>query len=81
LLHSATQFHPFSTLPWDDQYPLHHRAIDQSLGSRLAGTVTLETGDSLTSLSYAFDGGTAMPIAFNATTGAFGQGLDLTKSA
>jgi hypothetical protein len=31
LLHSATQFHPFSTLPWDDQYPLHHRAIDQSL--------------------------------------------------
>ena len=21
LLHSATQFHPFSTLPWDDQYP------------------------------------------------------------
>src|SRR6516162_5695843 len=31
ILHSATQFHPFSTLPWDDQYPLHHRAIDQSL--------------------------------------------------
>src|SRR6516164_302882 len=22
ILHSATQFHPFSTLPWDDQYPL-----------------------------------------------------------
>ena len=20
ILHSATQFHPFSTLPWDDQY-------------------------------------------------------------
>src|SRR6516165_5958565 len=31
ILHSATQFHPFSTLPWDDQYPLHHWAIDQSL--------------------------------------------------
>ena len=30
LLHSVTQFHPFSTLPWDDQYPLHHPAIDQS---------------------------------------------------
>jgi hypothetical protein len=30
LLHSATQFHPFSTLPWDDQYPLHHPDIDQS---------------------------------------------------
>src|SRR6516165_6419270 len=23
----ATQFHPFSTLPWDDQYPLHHPDI------------------------------------------------------
>src|SRR6516165_3772365 len=25
LLHSATQFHPFSTLPWDDQYPASNR--------------------------------------------------------
>src|SRR6516165_7289444 len=35
LLHSATQFRPFSTLPWDDQYPndqypLHHPDIDQN---------------------------------------------------
>src|SRR6516225_9696075 len=48
ILHSATQFHPFSTLPWDDQYPLHHRAIDQSLreGNRLP----------LASSAIAFDG-------------------------
>jgi hypothetical protein len=48
-------------------------------GSHLTGAVTLETGDTLTSLSYAFDGGAKMPIAFDPTTGAFDQGLDLTK--
>jgi hypothetical protein len=47
--------------------------------SHLTGAVTIETGDSLTGLSYAFDGGTTMPLAFDASTGAFDQGLDLTK--
>jgi hypothetical protein len=48
-------------------------------GSHLTGAVTLETGDSLTSFSYAFDGGTKMPISFDPTTSAFDQALDLTK--
>jgi hypothetical protein len=47
-------------------------------GARLTGAVTLETGDSLTSLSYAFDGGTKMPLAFDASSGAFDQALELT---
>src|SRR5262249_53101927 len=36
--------------------------------SHLTGAVTLETGDSLTGLSYAFDGGITMPLAFDAGT-------------
>jgi hypothetical protein len=46
--------------------------------SHVTGAVTLETGDSLTSLFYTFDGATKMPISFDATTGAFDQALDLT---
>jgi hypothetical protein len=48
-------------------------------GARLAGTITLESGDRLTGLSYAIDSGTKVPLAFNAITGAFDQVLDLTK--
>jgi hypothetical protein len=48
-------------------------------GARLTGTVGIETRDSLTSLSYAFDGSTTVPLAFDPTTGAFDQALDLTK--
>jgi hypothetical protein len=48
-------------------------------GSHLTGSATVETGNALTSLTYALDGGTKMPISFDATTGAFDQAIDLTK--
>src|SRR5262249_56837120 len=49
-------------------------------GDSLEGTVAVEAGNSLTALSYSFDGGIAMPIAFDAT-GAFDQALDLSALA
>jgi hypothetical protein len=48
-------------------------------GAELAGTVTTEPGVALTALSYAFDGGAAMPIGFDPATGNFDQALDLSK--
>jgi hypothetical protein len=48
-------------------------------GAELAGTVTTETGVTLTALSYAFDGGTAMPMRFDPTTSSFDQSLDLSQ--
>jgi hypothetical protein len=50
-------------------------------GARLTGTVTLPAGDSITALSYTFDGGVTVPVAFDPTTGAFDQALDLSKLA
>jgi hypothetical protein len=46
--------------------------------SRLAGTAD-PTGSTLISLSYAFDGGQAVPVSFDATTGQFDTALDLAK--
>ena len=43
----------------------------------LTGTATT-SGAALVALSYAFDGGTSMPVAFNAD-GSFSQALDLSK--
>ncbi len=50
-------------------------------GAVLDGTVNTEAGVSLTALSYTIDGGTAVPIQFDAATGAFDQGPDLTHLA
>jgi hypothetical protein len=50
-------------------------------GAALIGTVTPEAGDSIVALSYAFDGGAAMPIGFDPTTGGFDQTLNLTDLA
>ncbi len=47
----------------------------------LAGTISVEAGDSLTGLSYDFDGGIKMPLAFDPATGAFDQTLDFSKLA
>ena len=47
-------------------------------GEHLAGTAD-PTGSSLVSLTYAFDGGTANPVTFNAFTGAFDVPLDYSK--
>jgi hypothetical protein len=52
-----------------------------SAGEHLTGTAAVETGDTLAALSYAFDGGTAMPVGFNATSGTFDQVLELTHLA
>jgi methionine-rich copper-binding protein CopC len=46
-------------------------------GATLTGTVTT-SGPALVALSYSFDGGTSMPVAFN-TDGSFSQALDLSK--
>jgi hypothetical protein len=46
-------------------------------GAVLAGTVTT-SGAKLTALCYAFDGGTSMPVSFDAT-GAFNEALDLSR--
>ena len=37
LLHSGTQFHPFSTLPWDDQYLLFPGMTNTLYTKRFAG--------------------------------------------
>ena len=50
-------------------------------GARLTGAVTLPAGDTITALSYAFDGGVIVPVAFDPTTDAFDQALDLSKLA
>ena len=47
-------------------------------GAVLDGTVATENGVALNALSYAIDDGTAMPISYDATTGALDQVLDLT---
>jgi hypothetical protein len=50
-------------------------------GATITGTVAPEAGDSIVAFSYAFDGGAAMPIGFDPTTGAFDQALNLTDLA
>jgi hypothetical protein len=46
--------------------------------SHLTGTAD-PTGSTLATLSYAFDGGTAMPMSRDAASGAFDQTLDLSR--
>jgi PKD repeat protein len=53
-------------------------ASDLMAGTTLTGTMTGH-GAAITAVSYAFDGGTAMPIVFDTTTGTFSQALDLSK--
>ena len=48
-------------------------------GAMLDGAVTTEAGVALTALSYAFDGGGAVPVNFDATSGAFDQALNLSQ--
>ena len=50
-------------------------------GAMFDGTVTTEAGVALTALSYAFDGGAAVPLGFDATSGAFDQALNLSQLA
>jgi hypothetical protein len=48
-------------------------------GAMLQGTAIAQSGSTLTGLSYKFDNGTATPVAFDASTGAFDQALDLSR--
>ncbi len=48
--------------------------------TRVSGTAN-PTGSSITSLHYKFDGGTSMPITFDAATGVFDDQLDLSRLA
>jgi hypothetical protein len=47
-------------------------------GAVFDGTITTESGVALNALAYVFDGGMSVPVAFDASTGAFDQALDLT---
>ena len=47
--------------------------------SVLDGTIGVEAGDTLQSLTYSFDGGVATPVVANPTTGAFDTPLNLTS--
>ncbi len=47
-------------------------------GATLIGTVTT-SGPALTMLNYAFDGGSTIPVAFDASDGSFSQAIDLSK--
>ena len=49
-------------------------------GDTLTGTATT-SGPALVALSYAFDGGQAMPVTFSAADGSFNQALDMSKLA
>ncbi|WP_291862968.1 Ig-like domain-containing protein, partial [Accumulibacter sp.] len=51
-----------------------------STASRLAGTAD-PTGSTLVSLTYAFDGGRAIPVAFDPASGDFDSALDLSALA
>jgi hypothetical protein len=51
-----------------------------SLGTQLTGTANTSGAVALVALNYAFDGGTAMPVAFN-SDGSFSQELELSKLA
>jgi hypothetical protein len=46
--------------------------------SHLTGTVS-GPGSAVTALSYLFDGGSSIPLSFDASSGAFDQALDLSK--
>ncbi|MDA9391354.1 hypothetical protein WN73_11870, partial [Bradyrhizobium sp. CCBAU 45394] len=48
------------------------------VSSHLAGTAD-PTGSGLAALSYEFENGTAIPVGFNSSTGAFDTALDLSK--
>jgi hypothetical protein len=50
-------------------------------GAALVGSVIAGSGDSVVAFSYAFDSGTAVPLAFTPGSGAFSQPLDLTDLA
>src|SRR5262249_1481432 len=47
-------------------------------GATLTGTPTT-SGPAIVALSYAFDGGGSMPLAFSASDGSFSQTLDLSR--
>lgn len=49
-----------------------------TVASRLIGTVS-GTGSAITKLTYAFDGGTAMPITIDPVSGVIDEPLDLSK--
>src|SRR5262249_37371710 len=53
---------------------------DLAGGATLTGTVNAGSA-AITALSYAFDGGTTMPVSFDAASGAFDVGLDLARLA
>ncbi len=48
-------------------------------GAVLSGIVSFADGDQLTAVSYAFDGGVSMPIAFDRKTGKFDEALNLSS--
>jgi hypothetical protein len=61
---------------------LEEPAADAALaaGSRISG-VASGTGPAVTALSYAFNGGTAVPISFDGGSGSFSEQLDLSRLA
>jgi hypothetical protein len=50
-------------------------------GSGMAGTVTTSAGVALAGLTYAFDNGTSVPVAFNPADKSFSQAFDLSQLA
>ncbi|MBX3670121.1 MAG: choice-of-anchor D domain-containing protein [Rhodocyclaceae bacterium] len=54
-----------------------HDGDSLSAASHILGTADA-TGSSLSALNYRFDGGTPIPLGFNAVTGVFDQALTLT---